>query len=112
MPVKVVDLFCGVGGLTKGLEKAGLNVVAGFDFDESCCYAYEHNNDAQFIHRDVTEATGDEITAFFQDADIRVLVGCAPCQPFSKYTKRYRQAEQEQGQAAGMIRRLFSMKGR
>lgn len=33
MTYGVVDLFCGVGGLTCGLEKAGLNVVASFDLD-------------------------------------------------------------------------------
>ena len=38
-----IDLFCGVGGLTKGLEQAGINVVAGLDFEPSCQYAYEKN---------------------------------------------------------------------
>lgn len=33
MKVQVVDLFCGVGGLSHGLQQAGLNVVAGFDLD-------------------------------------------------------------------------------
>lgn len=42
--VAVVDLFCGVGGLTCGLRKAGLDVVAGIDNDASCRYAYEENN--------------------------------------------------------------------
>ena len=31
MPYAAIDLFCGVGGLTKGLEQAGINVVAGID---------------------------------------------------------------------------------
>ena len=35
MPNAVVDLFCGVGGLTHGLQLAGLNVVAGIDFEEA-----------------------------------------------------------------------------
>ena len=34
MPSAVVDLFCGVGGLTHGLQRAGLNVIAGVDFEE------------------------------------------------------------------------------
>ena len=41
MPYAAIDLFCGVGGLTKGLEQAGINVVAGIDFEPSCQYAYE-----------------------------------------------------------------------
>ena len=36
-----LDLFCGIGGLTKGLSLAGINVVAGFDIDESCRFAKE-----------------------------------------------------------------------
>jgi DNA (cytosine-5)-methyltransferase 1 len=40
----VVDLFCGIGGLTNGLIKACIPVVAGIDIDETCKYAYEANN--------------------------------------------------------------------
>ena len=54
MPYAAIDLFCGVGGLTKGLEQAGINVVAGLDFEPSCQYAYEKNNNAKFIQRDIT----------------------------------------------------------
>lgn len=97
MPCSVVDLFCGVGGLTKGLELSGLNVVAGLDFDETCRYAYETNNNSSFLHRDVTTVTGNEIKALFPKGHIRILVGCAPCQPFSKLTKRYRKEEKEKG---------------
>ena len=42
MTYGVVDLFCGVGGLTCGLEKAGLDVVAGYDLDATCEYTYSH----------------------------------------------------------------------
>ena len=90
MPAAVIDLFCGIGGLTKGLESAGLNVVAGIDLDASCRFAYEQNNNAQFIEGDVNLVDGEDIVALYPENDIKVLVGCAPCQPFSKYTQRYR----------------------
>lgn len=90
MPNAVVDLFCGVGGLTHGLELAGLNVVAGIDFEESCQFAYEHNNNANFVQGDITMIKPIEIDALFPKDTIKILVGCAPCQPFSKYTSRYR----------------------
>lgn len=90
MPSAVVDLFCGVGGLTHGLQLSGLNVVAGFDIEESCRYAYENNNQAAFINRDVTSVTAEEINQLYPNNVVKILVGCAPCQPFSKYTKRYR----------------------
>ena len=83
MDTKVVDLYCGVGGLTHGLVQEGLEVVAGIDFDETCRYAYEHNNNAKFIKQDLTIANSDEINELFGDAKVKILVGCAPCQAFS-----------------------------
>ena len=49
MPCMAIDLFCGIGGLTKGLSLAGIDVLAGFDIDESCQFAYEANNAADFM---------------------------------------------------------------
>ena len=94
----VVDLFCGVGGLTHGLRLAGLNVTAGIDLDSSCKYAYEHNNaGTKFITADVDKVFPEEVSALYPENGLRILVGCAPCQPFSKYTKRYRKGEQNGG---------------
>lgn len=90
MPNAVIDLFCGIGGLTHGLQLSGLTVVAGIDNEESCQYAYEKNNQAKFLLRDITKVHRKEILQLFPKNCTRILVGCAPCQPFSKYTKRYR----------------------
>lgn len=87
MTIKAVDLFCGVGGLTYGLQKAGIPVVAGIDIDDSCEYAYTHNNNCTFIHKSVEDVTGKEIRALLRGADVKILVGCAPCQPFSSHQK-------------------------
>lgn len=84
MPAQVVDLFCGVGGLTCGLIQAGLNVVAGFDLDPMCRYTYEHNNHVNYHLRNIREVTGPEINDLFDENVTHVLVGCAPCQPFSQ----------------------------
>lgn len=88
--LKVIDLFCGIGGLSHGLIKEGLDVVAGIDNDNSCGFGYEYNNKAKFIHRDILDVGADEIESLFGDKDktIRVLVGCAPCQPFSRLNLR------------------------
>ena len=87
MIIKAVDLFCGVGGLTFGLMKAGIPVVAGIDLDGSCEYAYTHNNNCQFIKKIVEDVTGKEVKTLLKGADVKVLVGCAPCQPFSSHRK-------------------------
>lgn len=83
-----VDLFCGAGGLTHGLVKAGVPVVAGIDLDPACRYPYEANNRTKFILRDIADVScGDLLTLYPTDCT-RILVGCAPCQPFSRYTRR------------------------
>ena len=87
MTYGVVDLFCGVGGLTCGLEAAGLDVVAGYDLDASCEYTYSHNNNAIFINRNIEEVTGQEIRRLLRGYDVKILAGCAPCQPFSRHQK-------------------------
>lgn len=83
-----VDLFCGAGGLTRGLLDAGIRVAAGYDTDGACEFAYEHNNkDAKFHKESVAELTGDKLAAHYPRGHMRILVGCAPCQTFSKYTQ-------------------------
>ena len=90
MPNAAIDLFCGIGGLTKGLSLAGVSVIAGYDIDDSCKFAYESNNKAKFVCKDVGNITAEEINQKFQGSDVRIIVGCAPCQPFSRYSLRYR----------------------
>jgi len=86
-PIVAADLYCGVGGLTRGLLDSGIRVVAGFDIDEMCRYPYEHNNSpAVFKNISVTDLTGKELSEVYPADAWRVLVGCAPCQPFSRYT--------------------------
>jgi len=84
--ISVVDLFCGIGGLSYGFKKAGIKVKAGIDFDNSCKYAFEANCNATFINQDITKVKKEDIETFYEEDDIKVLVGCAPCQPFSTYT--------------------------
>jgi DNA (cytosine-5)-methyltransferase 1 len=86
--VRVVDLFCGAGGLTHGFKLEGFNIAAGIDVDEGCRYPFEYNNSAPFIRKDVTTLTGLEVSKLFHTGSIPVLVGCAPCQPFSIYNQK------------------------
>ncbi len=96
MPFEVVDLFCGVGGLTCGMRQAGFNVVAGFDNDKTCEYAYSHNNNTEFHCRNIREVTANEINSCYSKDSIKILVGCAPCQPFSTMSyKRFKNSPRE-----------------
>lgn len=84
--IEGVDLFCGVGGLSCGLTAQGIRVVAGIDVDPACQYPYETNHEgAKFLLRDITTVSGKELNALWSPGVVRLLAGCAPCQPFSSY---------------------------
>lgn len=83
--IEVVDLFCGIGGLSYGMKQAGVKILAGFDIDWTCKYAYEANNEAIFNYKDIKQVSPEEIRSLYSKKSIRVLAGCAPCQPFSSY---------------------------
>ena len=85
--VKVVDLFCGAGGLAYGLKAAGLEIAAGVDLDPACRYPFEENCRGHFEEKSVSDLTKVELDDWFEGADVRVLAGCAPCQPFSTYSQ-------------------------
>ncbi|WP_227505651.1 DNA cytosine methyltransferase [Acinetobacter calcoaceticus] len=89
--VKAIDLFCGAGGLTHGLINSGIDVIAGYDIEESCKFAYEYNNKAQFITKDITTLDSKEINKLLQNSPYTLLAGCAPCQPFSTYARSSKQ---------------------
>ncbi len=84
--IEVVDLFCGIGGLSFGMKSKGFQIKAGYDLDGSCKYAYEVNNSAVFHYQDIKSVTAEDINANYSNNCIRVLAGCAPCQPFSSYS--------------------------
>jgi DNA (cytosine-5)-methyltransferase 1 len=93
-PTKVVavDLFCGVGGLTKGLAKGGIAVTTGFDLDTNCKFAYEKNNHSVFVERDIRHVKAADVSQQLQDGTFSLIAGCAPCQPFSTYNGKKRAA--------------------
>ena len=93
--IEAIDLFCGIGGLTCGLRQARFNgskihVLAGLDNDVACQYSYEKNNKAQFIAGDITDYDFTKLKKLYSNDSIRVLVGCAPCQPFSAHSYKYK----------------------
>jgi DNA (cytosine-5)-methyltransferase 1 len=87
--IVAIDLFCGAGGVTRGLLDAGINVVSGIDFDGSVKLTYEHNNSpAKFIQKDIFQLKAHELLEIYnQHPGKRLLAGCAPCQPFSRLNK-------------------------
>lgn len=86
--IQAIDLFCGAGGLSCGLIKSGINVIAGIDIDKRCKYAFSYNNNAEFITSSVSEIKGSELQELLKNAEYTLLAGCAPCQAFSNYNRK------------------------
>ena len=86
--ISAVDLFCGAGGLTYGLEKSGIAVNLGIDIDPACEYPYSANNNATFLLKSVDDVKGFELLDAYHDAELKLLAGCAPCQTFSSYNQK------------------------
>src|SRR5690554_16069 len=85
--LKAVDFFCSGGGMSYGMQQAGIKVLAGIDFDESCKETYESNiKGAEFIHADVFELKEKDLEkklSLKKNDDELVLIGCSPCQFWS-----------------------------
>lgn len=64
-PIEVIDLFCGIGGLSFGMKSRGFNILAGYDLDATCQYAYETNNEAKFIYKDIKYNRQIHLYSFF-----------------------------------------------
>jgi len=86
--VYAVDLFCGAGGLTHGLRRAGVDVRLGVDIDPACEYPYTANNESRFLLRSVERLEAVELQSFYRKNGIKLLAGCAPCQTFSSYNQK------------------------
>ena len=62
-------------------------MVLGVDNDPLCHYPYSENNDARFLLRSVETLTAGDFPMSFTGARLKLLAGCAPCQPFSTYSR-------------------------
>lgn len=82
-----VDVFCGAGGLSLGLRKAGICMIAGIDSDPICEFPFTSNNGTRFIEADVREISGYDLSTLYPSGAIRLLAGCAPCRPFSPFRR-------------------------
>jgi len=84
---KFIDLFCGAGGLSIGLEQAGLVSDLALDKDKSSLLTYHFNRpylkDEQIINDDIREVTKE-----YEFKKTPLVVGGPPCQGFSNANKQ------------------------
>ena len=102
-----VDLFCGAGGLSYGLKLAGISIQAGIDVDPACRHPFEFNVKAKFLQRNLFTTPDGFIGSLFPEGSPRILAGCAPCQPFSDYTKRV-EAKRDQWELVRKFARIVN----
>lgn len=84
---KAIDFFCGGGGMTCGLRQAGIEVIAGVDFDGDAKETYEFNNPGSvYVQTDIKKLRTKYFERKFglrQYDDSLIMIGCSPCQFYS-----------------------------
>ncbi len=79
---KVLDLFCGCGGISEGFHLAGFEIVGGIDFNKDATLTFKHNFKKAIVHNiDISTFTNSQIEEEYGNVDI--IVGGPPCQGFS-----------------------------
>ncbi|MCD1620932.1 DNA cytosine methyltransferase [Salipiger manganoxidans] len=84
----VVDLFCGAGGLTAGLEMAGFRVLAGNDYFDAAGKTFENSHaEATFLPGPIQDLSAKRLRAAtgLKKGELDVLAGGPPCQAYSVY---------------------------
>lgn len=88
MGLTCIDLFCGCGGMTAGLVKAGIDVKIGIDCWDKAIETYNNNFDHLGICKDLRSYSPDKLREEHQIDEIDLIVGGPPCQGFSMAGKR------------------------
>ena len=79
-----IDLFSGAGGLSCGLELAGMNCVLGVDMDKNAIETFKNNHhEAETYCGSITDLTASKIKELTYNQTIHAVVGGPPCQGFS-----------------------------
>ena len=89
--MNVIDVFSGAGGLSKGFENAGFNIIAGIDNDEESLITFSKNHSkATTINFDLSQKIDFSSSIFspINDLKVDVIIGGPPCQGFSVAGKR------------------------
>ncbi|MHB8121852.1 MAG: DNA cytosine methyltransferase [Desulfuromonadaceae bacterium] len=88
-PLNFIDLFCGCGGFTLGMERAGFKCLAAIDFNVEAVATLQANlsHIKHVLHRDLTAFGPDELSELIGVNNVDVIVGGPPCQGFSTARK-------------------------
>ena len=84
-----IDLFCGAGGLSLGLENSGIHVALGVEINRVAATTYSNNLTGTVLIEDIRKVTGQSILERLNldVGNLLLLAGCPPCQTFSSLQK-------------------------
>ena len=84
MKNKIIDLFCGCGGLSLGFEKAGFEIALAIDFWKDAIVTYNANRSEKVaVCDDIKNLTNDRLRQFSDSGDVVGIIGGPPCQGYS-----------------------------
>lgn len=87
--MKIIDLFCGIGGLSLGFEQAGFDVVSAIDMWSDAIKTYNHNRAKKVGHViSVEEFNDTTLKGLLETEKITGVIGGPPCQGFSTVGQR------------------------
>ena len=87
--MKIIDLFCGIGGLSLGFEQAGFEVCAAVDMWADAVKTYNHNRKEKVAKViSVEDFNEKELSSIIATEKITGIIGGPPCQGFSTVGKR------------------------
>lgn len=82
-----IDLFCGCGGFTLGMRRAGFECLAAIDFDAKAMETFKGGNPNYFVtyplEKDLTQFPPSALAKLTSHRRVDVIVGGPPCQGFS-----------------------------
>ncbi len=86
---KVIDLFCGCGGFSKGFEDAGFEIAMGLDNWNDAIVTFNKNHKKPTgVCKDIYDFSNDELKKFGKRNNVVGIIGGPPCQGFSMVGKR------------------------
>lgn len=87
--MKIIDLFCGIGGLSLGFEQAGFEVISAVDMWKDAIVTYNHNRENKIAKVETVEVFNDnELPELIKSVHITGIIGGPPCQGFSTVGRR------------------------
>jgi len=98
IPINAIDLFCGAGGLSRGLYDAGIRVTLGIEINQIAANSYTRNLPGEVLVDDIRNINAADIfqRLGIHTGELLLLAGCPPCQTFSSLQRDNEDVENDE----------------